>query len=283
MKLKSNFESYRSLKALNASLLKSFVESERLGLYEYENPKETTQAMTNGRAFHTLVDDAIAGTENFHKQFICFDMLEKSVWGEDPNRRKGDYQTWEKEVLEDQTVEFYDEKVLSMFGSLENTKLFKELIKGSESEVILSNYYNCTDLDGENYQIPVKSMLDVVNLEKKVIIDWKTIADLPTKQNIIKAIRNYNYKLQAAFYYLNAFLEFGEEFDFIFCFVQSAEPYEIGLFQFNSYQLKEYVENDLKTIIIEAYKIVNYGQRAKYIFERTANEFNPLGAFCENI
>ena len=170
-----------------------------------------------------------------------------------------------------------------MFENLSKTKIFKRIIENAKSEMIMQNVFETTDSNGETFKIPIKSMIDILKEDEKFIVDWKTISKLPTKQNIAYAIKDYGYKLKAAFYSLQCFLTYGEYYNVLFVFCQSTAPYEIATFQYNHDQLKMFTEIKLNDLIIETHKIINCGEDPKYMMERKMNESNPYGANFENL
>lgn len=274
-----NFEDYKAMRGINASLLKSFVESERLGVFEMTKPKEKTQALINGSFFHDKINAIITGNNAVLKKFANFQALEKEKFGDNPNRRLKEYQDWKKNLPE---FDYYDENIETAVKTLIETDIFKYLITNAVSETTLKNIYEVQDLHAPEavHKIELKGRTDILKPDKMLIVDWKTIADLPSKNNVKKAIYKYNYKLQAAFYSLLTFLEYGEYFDFLFVFVQTSEPYEIGLYQFNAYDLKSYAETFLTDLILSVHKIL-LGENAKFLYQNMQNEFNPLGAFFD--
>ena len=237
MKKQIEYTEYKKIQALNASTLKRFAESELEGYWYFNEGQEDTTTLSNGRIFHEYIDKTIKGEEKkFHEKYIILDNIEKKVWGENINRRKKEYQEWKKELLADGKI-FIPETLLYSAQRFTESDIFKYLIKNdAESEVMIMNettlFSNERKLENN---VKLKGMLDLLRTDKKLIVDWKTMADIPSLRNILYTIKKYKYNWQAAFYSKLTQLEYGDWYNFLFVFIQITPPYEIGLFYFNNH------------------------------------------------
>lgn len=263
---------YQQIKAINASLLKNFLESEKQGKYYIDNPPEQTQALTNGTFFHDFIEAEITGIKDKLEGYVVFDDLEKKEFGANPNRRKKDYQEWKKSIIQN-SFQLIDKEIQIATKNFIKSSIFKELkAMGGEPEIIFT---------GKMQNIPVKSRFDYYIPKENLIVDWKTIGDLPTKKNIARAIYKFKYELQAAFYAKMAELADHQEYGFLFVFVQTKQPYEIGLFYFDNFELNYHFENNIKPLLAPTWDILN-GKQPRFIYELNRSEWNSIGAFSND-
>ena len=271
MKPMSNFEAYKNIGAYNASMLKNFLEGEKTGIWKRENPKEDTKAIINGRFFHDKIDGFLKKDKNLLSEYAILEIMETEVFGTEINRRKKEYQGWKKSI---EGLTFVDENINAAADSLLDSDVFRILTEdGGQPEFNLVADYN--------EEIKLKGRLDYLPAFMPVIIDWKTIAKLPNVKNVEYAIRDYNYKFSAAFYSYLCFKNFGEWYDFLFVFVQSTAPYDIGLYTIPAYKLEPYFYEVIEPIILVAHELITKKRKPKFLHEQYIHDNNLLGSFYE--
>ena len=71
----------------------------------------------------------------------------------------------------------------------------------------------------------VKGKLDAIDLEKRLVIDLKTTTQAFDDQSFQRYAASKGFLIQSAFYMDLARMEFGQDFTFVFCCVQTKSPY----------------------------------------------------------
>ena len=213
------FEDYKNIDAYNASMLKHFLHGEKTGMHKLQTPQTESEALINGRYFHEKIEAYLKNDPAILSNYAILEDLERERFGDNVNRRTKNYREWRNSV----ELSLIDRNIDAAANSLLGSDVFAELTRhGGENEITLLADYQ--------QDIKLKGRLDyLINMEN-IIVDWKTTHKLPTKKNIEHAIRDYNYMFSAAFYSFLCYKNFAEWFDFIFVFVQTVPPYDIGLY-----------------------------------------------------
>jgi len=100
----------------------------------------------------------------------------------------------------------------------------------------------CKDKD---LGIELKIRPDTIIEETNTIIDIKTISRGKNDFGLQSLIRTRQWDIQAAFYLYVANQVYGQNFDFIHCFIEDAPPYGVRLRRIN----KQSIENAMKEIL----------------------------------
>lgn len=227
------FESYKSVDALNASKLKILHKSEAHLKADLENPKEQTEAMLYGHAFHAALLEP--------KRFREFLIVEPNF---DRRTKQGklEHKNFHENLKPDQIIvkEEWVDEISGMLESLKNHPTAGPLLTKGIREVCL--FWND---DG----IPKKLRYDFVT-DDGIPIDIKTIQDAHPEncnREIFKEIRLY--WVQAGHYSNGAEATGVCNSDvFIFIFIEKKPPYSVCVKTLESPILdvaKSYVKNDL--------------------------------------
>lgn len=83
------------------------------------------------------------------------------------------------------------------------------------------------ELTFEFQGVPCRMKADLINHDKHCIVDLKTIAAADSLDRVGRQILSYEYYRQAAFYSLGAEINYKAPYNFIFVFIETAEPYGI--------------------------------------------------------
>lgn len=124
---------------------------------------------------------------------------------------------------------------------------FKKALKMNEvanSEQLITDYLNNKDLliespmSCEFHGLPIKFKPDVIDLQNKVIIDYKTASRRPTIENMQRVMFDYRYYFQAAFY-VDAVSEAlkTQGFRFIFLFQNTCDDFEFNMIEVSEFGL----------------------------------------------
>jgi hypothetical protein len=184
--------------------------------------QEKTQAMKLGSAFHSFV----LQPEKFEKEYMIFDDSAKvaEIGGGNP-RATTKYKEWlqtlpmDKERLSlSETAHFEPLK-----ERIANDPFFKYITKGAIIEEKLKFSYPIA----ENETIAMVSIPDIVNVEKKVVIDLKTCQSAKV-ESFKKDAANLDYHLQAAIYIEACKQVYGDgDWTFMFLAAETNAPYLI--------------------------------------------------------
>ncbi len=261
-------ENYYNIKGVNFSTLKYLLKSDAQYLHALNTTFEPTKSMIFGSAVHEKIADVINKTDNFNLKYIELD--ETKYFAEADLSKRGFKNTKKyKEKISELSKGREIVQPLNFIDNILTDQNIKNRIEGAvaESEYFLSiqNKEGISDL--------LKAKMDIVNVKKSLILDWKTTSEIPTPRNMQRMIMKYNYWLQAAFYsYILKHAE-KQDFNFIFVFIQNTEPYEFNYIEVNGPDFWHL----LKPLINRAILLKN-GKAQKVKKELTSFEmpFNPI-------
>lgn len=205
---------YRAHDGISKSSLWEINKSPLHFRYKMDNPQTDTAALLFGRAVHKFVLEE----DDFWNEFI---VLPSNI-----DRRTKDgkemYNTFilkaaDKDII--QESDFVEIKAIS--DSIKSVPDAWELLQG-EHEV---SYFWTDDLTGEK----CKCRPDVINHEKKLIVDLKT-TDSCEDNHFERSAKKYGYKLQAGMYREGVFQNTFEEYGFKFVAVEKKPPYAVRIY-----------------------------------------------------
>lgn len=214
--LKMPEQNYHSLEAFNASGLKQFLKSPmhyRAWKAEQALGEDSTEALRFGRALHCL---ALEGHEEFNKRFAVAPVVDR--------RTKEGKAAWEAFINDNAGKDFVkaEEFITAqhMADRFRCNPLYAEL---AHAGIIVEGVI-VAKLNG----VLCKGKFDVFCPSKGIILDLKSIDKTPTYHTVRKAIFDYNYDIQDAFY-RKLFMAIGIDIHgFQFSFVEKSEPYGIA-------------------------------------------------------
>ena len=207
---------YHAVEALSSSGIKKLLQSPAHFKVMRDTKNEPTASMILGTATHM----AILEPDRFNTDVVVAPEAKKTtkegkaIHAEFEAANEGklilkqdDYDS----VLAMRKEVYNSPQWLSNFGRLSNT---------SEVSFFWEN---------PTYEVPCKARMDRI-YENDIILDLKTCADASPK-GVIKAIANFQYHVQAAFY-LDAYRAvMGKHAaSFVFCFVENTAPYAVAYY-----------------------------------------------------
>ena len=228
-----NFEEYRGIDALNQSALKLILKSPLHYWQEYVNPDRTekeTPSLKIGKALHS----AILEQQVIHDAPPKVDRRTKAG--------KETYARWQAQLPPNTIILTKDEKdrVDGMIKSLNDHPLaYSYLYPPAEwqqrkPELTLTWEHEYND-------IPCKARLDQLNIDQKItgnaiIVDLKTTTDA-SAHGFAKAVANYSYHVQVAFYMQAVKANFPkmQHVGFVFIAVESQPPFTVGVYELHAH------------------------------------------------
>ena len=253
----TNKEYHADKKHISASGLKVFAQSP-LNYQMYINSEfKQTDAMFFGSAVHDLIECTLKNKiDKFYDEYIFFDLLEIKKFGESPNRRTKEYQSWKKELFTSNKT-LVDSSVSIIVDNLLSINIIKKLLSNGECEPSYFHEVNKNSLRQFKLSkikgMKVKTRYDFVNYNDSYIVDYKTIRDTPTEYICNYTINKMKYYLQVGIYALIYELETGKKLkNFYFFWLQNQEPYDINVTQVDTYEIDNCI--DLIIPILEKFK-----------------------------
>jgi hypothetical protein len=211
---------YNDTKYISNSMLKTLKSHGPIYLEKYlkgELRKES-DAFTFGRALHCAVLEA----DVFDDRYTYFDdkALVEEIGGARPTSTKKYKEALaefkevnsSKEIL---SLEDYN-KVMLMTEKINNNQQAKELLSGTDREVIYHSEIN---------GVKTKIKVDAIK-HRSYIVDIKTMSKTPNQKNMISAMHNFDYDMQGAFYLDNSMCN-----SFWFIAIEKSYPYTIGVYE----------------------------------------------------
>lgn len=202
---------YHAYEALSASGIKKLLQSPAHFKVMRDTKNEPTASMILGTATHM----AILEPDRFNTEVVIAPEAKKIT-----NAGKAEWAEFEaanvgKLAIKKADFDHVLEMRKSVFGSPQWVSNFGRLESASEVSFFWEN---------PTYEVPCKARMDRL-YDNGIILDLKTCADASPK-GVIKAIANFQYHVQAAFY-LDAYRAvMGKHAtSFVFCFVENTAPY----------------------------------------------------------
>lgn len=230
---------YRAHEGISKSSLWEINKSPLHFRYKMDNPQTDTAALLFGRAVHKFVleesdffnEFAIIGTFSLSSNDGCdkaiklYSDLLKRDYTLDlslPFREKQQlcYKLSDDVDLDFITQSDFDE-IKAISDSIKTVPDAWELLQGEVEQ----SYFWTDDLTGEK----CKCRPDVINHEKKLIVDLKT-TDSCENNHFERSAKKYGYKLQAGMYREGVFQNTFEEYGFKFVAVEKKPPYAVRIY-----------------------------------------------------
>lgn len=204
---------YRSHDGISKSSLWEINKSPLHFKYKMDHPQTDTAALLFGRAVHKFVLEE----DDFFNEFAIAPICDR--------RTKDGKETWTnfelscvgKDII---TQSDFDE-IKAISDSIKSVPDAWELLQGECEQ----SYFWTDDMTGEK----CKCRPDVINHEKKLIVDLKT-TDSCENNHFERSAKKYGYKLQAGMYREGVFQNTFEEYGFKFVAVEKKPPYAVRIY-----------------------------------------------------
>ena len=211
---------YRSIKALSKSSLTSFLKSPAHYLASTETPKETTDAMMFGTAYHTYIL-----TPDRFDDHVCI----KPKWDartKEGKQAKADFEA----ALNGRVCISEDEMadIIAMSKALLSHPIAAEILaQKRENEMAIEADHPI----GKGKTLRIKGLLDGWIEETKTIFDLKTCKDA-SPAGFKKAVRDFRYDMQEAQYkHLIAYAGLGrDEVTFKWIAQEKEAPFAVAVY-----------------------------------------------------
>ena len=206
---------YDALEGINFSKLKPFIDSPYLFKKNIENQNNDDKtALKVGLAVHCLCLTPSIFGDKFAVSVVCDRRTKegKLAWEEFVNNNQG------KTVLSPQEFDL----VANCYKAVSENKFFKH-VHNNEDEIYLEAG-GSTEIFGSK----IKGRVDLFNKDKNVVVDLKTCSEIPSVDNIRKAIYKHKYHLQAYFYKAIVDNSFNVNTHFAFIFVDKKNFNSVG-------------------------------------------------------
>lgn len=204
---------YRAHEGISKSFLQEIDKSPLHFRYKMDNPQTDTPALLFGRAVHKFVLEE----SDFFNEFAIAPICDRRT-----KDGKEAYFNFEMSLGEKEIITQSDfEEIQAIKKSIQSVPDAWELLQG-EHEV---SYFWTDDLTGE----PCKCRPDVINHEKKLIVDFKS-TDSCENNHFERSAKKYNYKLQSGMYREGVFQNTFEEYGFKFVAVEKKPPYAVRIY-----------------------------------------------------
>ncbi len=233
-----SFDGYRELGGHNFSTLKEVSKSSKAYLHAVEHGGVKTPAFALGNAAHTAVLEPKEWMKRYALLPDSFDRV---------NEKTG-------EVTQ---ITARQDKRIKEFAEFQAaaTKAGKGIITEKDHDVavgvaqsVMMDDHACSLLRGRtkrevtiNWEarggFQMRSRLDLVNFDKRIIVDLKTAADITPDKWFVEATR-YLYLAQFAMYVDAWHAATGEAFDFEAIVVEKKAPYDVMVVTFDEQQLE---------------------------------------------
>jgi hypothetical protein len=195
-------------------------------------PPRDTVALRNGRALHALLFEP----ESFSDRFPRFDLELRS---KDAKAQYAELQA-QAEALDGCVIRDMD-AVVGMASALRANRGFLKLLSlvtRAEFPVL----WNC-----EETGVECRARLDAIG--DRLVIDVKSIAKVPKRSNLEKALAEYGYAFQGSHYQAAARSIDGKEREYWLAFVESKPPYAVACYPLGSLSIE--VEDKRRIALLE--------------------------------
>ena len=230
---------YHARSEVSCSNVKAMLKSMKHGLNSMTSESKQTPAMLQGTVVHSLVLEP----ETFIDEYAIKESIPKKPTSAQLNAKKitattasqiNAYNSWLQENG-DKTIitkeQFDIAKNIDM--SIKSHKLANELLSGGSAEESF-----ISEIKG----VPVKARADYI--KGNHIIDLKTASDA-SPEGFLKAVLNFRYDIQTAFY-LDVIQ--AERFTFVVC--ETSAPYAVGVYELEP-KWVEYARNVYKNTLAD--------------------------------
>lgn len=252
--ISDDFNVYKSVKAVNASMLKAIKKSPLTALTKVAIKE--TEAMRFGSLYHKYVLEP----ETFDSEYFVFDESQR------PDTTKTMAATvnkqWKNEMLNRETRILINETDLKTVEAMreqlfENNPMVEEMIEAAQREVSL---YTTIEINGD--KLPVKCRFDAINVEQGYILDLKTASDA-SPDGFGREAGKFAYHIQCAFYRYVAESVFKRPFKFFFAVQEKTHPFNNCNFFADSETIIS-GENELLTLLPAALRLAHKPKAFSY-------------------
>lgn len=224
--IESNKDYHSDLTAISKSRLANMSVCPKYFKWCEDNPKEPSEDLIFGSAFHKLVLEP----ETFGKEFLVMPSIDK--------RTKQGKETYEQFIISSEgrdiiTQEQYD-TICAMKDSVMSNKYARALLKGNREH----SFYTIDELTQERIKVRpdcYRSVQDII-----VITDLKSCKSA-MPDDFARDLVKYSYDLQAYMYTSSVAKVMNipkENVDFVFIAVEKKPPYLINILQADQYVLE---------------------------------------------
>jgi hypothetical protein len=205
-------DEYRKYPAVSQSELKEILRSPAHYKYKKENPTVSTDAMSFGTMFHTLLLEP----ENFNVP-LAPQGVKRNKDGKVSVKQEG-YEPWWSDALHEDTYL----RLLDMVNAVKAHPEFALIEKGLVEQSIF----------WQQQGILLKARPDIINVNAGYVLDIKTTAQDAREHSFKRENYKYNYAFQA-YTYMQAYRAVtGKDcYSFYFMVVESAPPHGVMLYE----------------------------------------------------
>ena len=179
-----------------------------------DNPPEPTEALRIGKAFHTLLLEP----RKFNRQYAIMPICDKRT-----KEGKLIYKTFLKNNDGKEILTKTDYEQIDVMADAIKKQIIYRYIQQGEAEV-------CIVWEDKKTGLLCKARIDYVHREHAILIDLKSTTDA-SKYEFSKAIYNYGYFEQAAWYCDGWEILTGDEPCFVFLPVEKTPPYAVAAYE----------------------------------------------------
>ena len=213
--------------AVSRSMLMTLKRSPRLYHELYiartRQPEPPTEAMVRGIRFDNLLLDP----RSYRAKYAISPANGPNgePWDRRRKEHKAAWEAWCSENVgkEPITAAEHNELLVMVGGALRHSEI--DRICTAEGSI-----QHRLDWHDPIKGIPCKGLADKLFAGDDLIVDIKTAAD-PSPEAFQRAVANFGYHIQAAFYSLGYRINFGEQPRFLFCVVGSKPPYDSAVYE----------------------------------------------------
>ena len=211
-----SFEDYCSWDAINNSVLKELREKTPAHALQYMSEPPDTAALRVGHALHTLVLEPESFAGRYAVRPVCDRRTKagKAVYEQFTESLNGKTELTEPEFAD----------IQAMAGKLRKKRFTCNWISKGQAEVCIVWRDPKTDL-------LCKARLDYYQKSLGAIIDLKTTRNTAGQRDVERAIANFGYHQQAAWYSDGLAAITGSQPDYVFFFLEKKPPYECRAWQ----------------------------------------------------
>ena len=209
------FSEYEQWDAINNSVLWTLKSQSPLHAKAMmDNPPEQTEPFRIGRAFHTLLLEP----RKFNREYAVMPVCDRRT-----KEGKAIYEAFQKSNDGKEILSKDDFNQIDVMGEAIKKQIIYRYIQQGEAEV-------CIVWQDKKTKLFCKARIDYVHKEQAILIDLKSTTNAsPTEFS--KAMYNYGYYQQAAFYSYGWKILAGNEPCFVFLPVEKTPPYAVAAYE----------------------------------------------------
>lgn len=218
---------YHSSNGISNSGLRKFMQSPLHYWHHYVNPRREVEDKTPCLILGDAIHAYILEPERYHKEYFVHEKVDR--------RTKEGKTRWDEiqKLANGRTclTQEDEDMILAIAFSLHTSEAM-QLMQGALVEQ--SIYW-----EDKNTGVLCKSRPDIINLEKKIIVDIKSTENA-SKDAFRYAIRKYGYHVQAAMMQEAVLAQTGERIEqFVFVAFEKSAPHAVGVYMLSPESLDE--------------------------------------------